>query len=821
MSKDNNDLTSWFDSQLDELKQRAEDLRNGPARTEGSPTAPLDGQLDAFQRKFDDLRDEPEPVDATPIAPLQETGPGAVEAPAPVALPPPLPPRADRRQEVARTAEIEARAPAAPPPGPAPAAEIKPAPRPRPSVGRGYQLGVDVGGTFTDLLLIEEASGHTFTAKVPSTPQDSSQGVLNGIERICGLAGIEPSAIGAVMHGTTVATNTVLTKSGARVGLVTTKGYKQVLQIARSYVPGGLGGWVIFNKSDPLAPLELTIEADERVGAKGEIVEPLDEGKLRHDLQALRAEGIEALTVSLMNAYTNGEHEERVRAIAGEIVPGVPVSISSEVVPEMYEYERAETTVVNSYIRPVVSGYIESLFAELDRRMQGVQLHILRSDGGLASAEAAKATPVNLLMSGPAGGVSGAIWIAKQAGYENLLTFDMGGTSTDVALIQDGVAQTRRETRVADVTVRASSVDVRTVGAGGGSIAYVPELTKALRVGPQSAGAEPGPAAYGTGGEEPTVTDANVVLGYLPAGAKLGGDMALDRQAAERAVGRVAEAMGLSLKATAEGIVNIVNENMFGALRLVSVEQGFDPRDFALVGFGGAGPLHANALGKLMNSWPVIIPPGPGVLCAYGDATTRVRNEASRTFVRRFSETSDAEVTGILNELAAQAAAALDAEGVPRDEQSTLYQIDLRYAGQGMRLTVDMSPGEFQSGGLAEAGRRFDTMHEQLFTFSLDAQRELYNLRALVQGRESYVAAEQLAQGTGDAAAAAYEDTSVFVEGADHPARIYDRARLKAGDRIAGPAIVTEMDSTTLILPGHAGEVDPVGNIIIRPLNGR
>ena len=803
MTRDKDGSSDWFDDQL------------------GSNDW-FDSQLDESKKKLGKLANLPPPADGATAAPSERPREEARRTPSPTPAPPPsaFTPAAPPREEL-RARDVEARgAPAAPPP-PAPAKSAKPLPRRRAPGGGGYQLGVDVGGTFTDLLLIEEASGHTFTAKVPSTPKDSSQGVLFGIERICQRAGIEPSAIGAVMHGTTVATNTVLTSSGARVGLVTTKGYKQVLQIARSYVPGGLGGWVIFNKSDPLAPLELTIEADERIGAKGEIVDQLDEAKLRRELEKLKGERIEAMTVSLMNAYANGEHERRVRKIAEQVMPGVPVSISSEVVPEMYEYERTETTVVNSYIRPVVSTYVENLYAELDRRMKGVQLHILRSDGGLASAEAAKATPVNLLMSGPAGGVSGAIWMAKQAGHENLLTFDMGGTSTDVALIQDGVAQTRRETRVADVTVRASSVDVRTVGAGGGSIAYVPDLTKALRVGPQSAGAEPGPACYGMGGEEPTVTDANVVLGYLPSGAKLGGDMELDRAAAEKAVARVAKAMDLSVKAAAEGIVNIVNENMFGALRLVSVEQGFDPRDFSLIGFGGAGPLHANALGKLMNSWPVIIPPGPGVLCAYGDATTRVRDEASRTFVRRFDETSDAEVAGILKELAAHAAETLDAEGVPRAEQSTLYQIDLRYAGQGMRLTVDVTPEDFERAGLAQVGERFDDMHEQLFTFSLDAQRELYNLRALVQGRESVATAETLPQGDGDAAGASYAKTSIFVGGRDHPAQIYDRAKLRAGDRLTGPAIVTEMDSTTLILPDHAGEVDAVGNIIIRPLNGR
>jgi N-methylhydantoinase A len=690
---------------------------------------------------------------------------------------------------------------------------------PRRQAGKGYRLGVDVGGTFTDLLLIDERSGQTYSAKVPSTPKDSSIGVLNGIAKLCQQTGIDPTEINYVMHGTTVATNTVLTSSGAKVGLITTKGYRQVLQIARSYVPGGLGGWVIFNKRDPLAPLELTIEASERIDARGAVVERLDEPKLRRDLQALAKKGVEALTVSLINAYADGTHERRVREIAHDIMPGVPVSISSEVIPEMYEYERTETTVVNSYIRPVVSKYIQNLHNELSRKMSDVQLHVLRSDGGLASVEAAKAAPVNLLMSGPAGGVAGALWIAKQAGFKNLLTFDMGGTSTDVALIQNGVAQTRRETRVADVTVRASSIDVRTVGAGGGSIAYVPQLTKALRVGPQSAGADPGPAAYMKGGEEPTVTDANVVLGYLPATSKLGGDMRIDRALAQKAVQKIADGLGLPLGKAAEGIVNIVNENMFGALRLVSVEQGYDPRDFALVAFGGAGPLHANALGRLMGSWPVIIPPGPGVLCAYGDATTRVRNEASRTFIRRFADTGDREVASMLEELGETASRALDEEGVPRAEQSTFFQIDMRYKGQGMQLTVDVSPEQLRSGGLKSVAARFDETHTQLFTFALDAAHELVNLRAVVQGRETLVRAESIGRGTADPAAAVTEQTTIFVDGKDMPAKIYDRAKLKAGNRILGPAIVIEMDATALILPAHAGEVDEFGNILIRPVH--
>jgi N-methylhydantoinase A len=791
MSKDSRKSTEWFDAQLRKAKDDFTELARGgrDSRSRELEKKPIERESKSFEssRKTDTTQ----PREAIPATPSRE----------------------ESRHQHSTTARgnqgtSESKRPIA--------AERPQVSRSRATGQSGYRLGADVGGTFTDILLIEEASGRSFTAKVPSTPQDSSIGVLTGIERVCDQAGVSLADISHVMHGTTVATNTVLTASGARVGLVTTKGYKQVLQIARSYVPGGLGGWVIFNKSEPLAPLELTIEADERIGAKGEIVQPLDEEALKQSLTALSQRGIEALTVSLMNAYANGTHEERVRQIADSIFPDIPISISSEVVPEMYEYERTETTVVNSYIRPVVSTYIENLEAELNRRMSGMQLHILRSDGGLASAQAAKEAPVNLLMSGPAGGVSGAVWVARQAGYTDLLTFDMGGTSTDVALIQNGVAQTRRETRVADVTVRSSSIDVRTVGAGGGSIAYVPELTKALRVGPQSAGAEPGPAAYGMGGTEPTVTDANVVLGYLPASAKLGGDMDMDAGRAEAAVETIGKAMGLSTHDSAEGIVKIVNENMFGALRLVSVEQGFDPRDFALVAFGGAGPLHANALGKLMNSWPVIIPPGPGVLCAYGDATTRVRDEASRTFVRRFSETSHAETLGILQELASSAAATLDAEGVARSDQSTVYQVDLRYAGQGMRLTLEVSPEEFETGGLEELGNRFDAMHEQLFTFALDAERELYTLRALVQGRESAAEAQVLASGNGDPSAAKYAQSKVYYDGQHHDAIIFDRALLKAGDRVSGPAIVTEMDSTTLVLPGCTGEVDPVGNLLIR-----
>lgn len=680
-----------------------------------------------------------------------------------------------------------------------------------------YRLGVDVGGTFTDLFLVNEQTGQIWTAKVPSTPADQSVGVLNGIAKVCERAGISPDVIGHVMHGTTVATNTVLTGTGARCGLVTTKGYRQVLQIARSFVPGGLGGWVIYNKSLPMAPLSCTIEADERVSAGGEVVRGLNEDDLRAKLEGLKAKNIEALTVSLINAYANDAHERRVAAIAREVLPGIPVSLSSEVVPEMQEYERAVTTVANSYVRPRVQRYVNNLKTKLASHSKNVKLHILRSDGGLASASSAEEYPVNLLMSGPAGGVTGALWVAVQAGFPNLLTVDVGGTSTDVALIMNGEPRLRRETTVGDVTVRASSVDIRTVGAGGGSIAHVPELTKALRVGPQSAGADPGPAAYGRGGTEPTVTDANIVLGYLPEMQRLGGDMELNRTLATTAVTKVGDALGKSVKDAAQGIYDIVNENMVGALRLVSVEQGHDPRDYALIAFGGAGPLHANALSRLLGSWPSIIPPGPGVLCALGDATTAVRDESARTFIRQFSATSAKEVHKILTVLAKDAAKSLEREKVARAEMRFGYQVDVRYKGQGLQLTVAVDLDDLLARGLEAISTPFDAEHKRLFTFALPLEHELVNLRATVQGKGISISRPALAKGGVDPKVAAVGKQKAYMDGKDCVAVVYDRAKLKAGNVVAGPAIVMEMDSTTVVLPKHHGTVDRYGNILIYP----
>jgi N-methylhydantoinase A len=677
-----------------------------------------------------------------------------------------------------------------------------------------YRLGVDVGGTFTDLLLFNEATGAFWRHKTPSTPQDSSEGIMNGVKAICADAGIDAKEIETILHGTTVATNAVLEGKGARVGLITTEGFRHVMQIARSFVPGGLAGWIIWPKPTPLAALEDTVTVKGRMNAAGEEVRPLDEAGARAALTQLKAQGVEAITVSLMNAYVNGDHEKRIGAMAREMMQDVPVSLSHEVLPEMQEYERTLTTVANAAVRPVVSKYVASLRDKLLAEGMVGKLSLLRSDGGLMSAAKAQEHPVNILMSGPAGGVTGALWVAKNAGFKNILTLDVGGTSTDVALIENLEPRRTRTTEVGHLSVRASSLDVKTVGAGGGSIAYVPELTGALRVGPQSAGAVPGPVAYGKGGELPTVTDANVVLGYLPENL-LGGTFKLDREGAKKAVQTIADALGIDLMAAARGIIDIVNENMFGALRMISVQQGYDPRHFALMGFGGAGPLHVNAVARLMGSWPAISPVSPGVLCALGDATTRMRTETARSFSRLASTTKANELIGILKDMETQIRGELTSDGVADSAIETEFEIDVRYAGQAFEVPLTITMDVLTRDGVDGLLKRFDAEHLRLFTFNMETPHEIVNLRAVALGQTLNLPAAELPKGDGNPIAAKMRDHTLWMDGKEQAAVIYDRSKLRQGDVIRGPAIVIEMDSTTLIETGCVATVDVVGNILI------
>lgn len=676
-----------------------------------------------------------------------------------------------------------------------------------------YRVGVDVGGTFTDLMLLHEETGRFWRHKTPSTPHDPAIAVLDGIAAICRNAGVDPQSLAQIMHGTTVATNVILEGKGARVGLVTTAGFKQILHLARSQTPGPLAGWIIMIKPDPPASLADTREVHERMSAQGTVVRDLDEAQAEQVMRELIDSGIESLTISLINSFANADHERRLKAIAARIAPDLPVTISSEVLPEFREYERTLTATMNAYVRPRVERYLENLASQLKAQNATAEVNILRSDAGLMTVEAARQNPVYAIMSGPSGGVAGALHIALRAGYPNILTLDMGGTSTDVALCM-GEPAIALETVLGYFPVKVPSVDVRSVGAGGGSIAHVPAITRALRVGPQSAGADPGPACYGKGGEEPTVTDANVVCGYLPP-RLLGGAMQLDVDRAKVAVNKIAEATGLDIYQAAEGILKIVNENMFGALRLVSVQKGYDPREFALMAFGGAGPLHGNALAELMGSYPLIVPPAPGLLCAMGDLSADFRDEFARTYIRTADQIDREELTAMLHELGQEARAMLEAEQIPPERQDIQYSIDMRYYRQGYEIPISVEPDAFQSNGVGTLVARFNAAHERLYGFQLDSVVEVVNVRAVGIGRVTRIALPEAEPGEADPGAAHVGEQEIYRNGEWRVAQVYDRTQLRPGNRIEGPAIITELDSTTVVLPHHVAEVDRYYNLLI------
>ena len=688
-----------------------------------------------------------------------------------------------------------------------------------------HRLGVDVGGTFTDLLLVDDEKGDLYRVKTPSTPADPSEGVLVGIRRICDESGVEPGELGSVMHGTTVATNAMLEATGARVGLITTQGFGQILHLARSQTPGPLAGWIIMVKPDPPAALEDTREAKERMSAQGGPVEPVDREPVAGIVRDLVDSGVETRTVSLINSYANPAHEREIKEIIHELHPDFPVTISSDVLPEFREYERTLTACMNSYVRPRVESYVRNLEGSLRELGVKGELNLLRSDAGLMSVAVASENPIYGILSGPAGGVAGALYIARRAGFENVLTFDMGGTSTDVALCQNGQPTIERQTEIPYglglpgevIPVKVPSVNVRSVGAGGGSIAHVPDVTGALRVGPQSAGADPGPAAYGRGGTAPTVTDANVVVGHLPP-QLLGGEMRLDVEAAKVAVQTIGDALGLDVHRAAEGILDIVNENMAGALRLVSVQRGYDPRDFALVAFGGAGPMHANAVARIMGSFPVVVPPAPGLLCATGDLVADFRDEFARTFIRTTDSVSGEEVRGILDELGAEASAWLEREGIPESDQRLAFNVDMRYYRQGYEIPVEIDPSLLAGNGTTMLAERFNQIHEQFYGFRMEGSAcEIVNLRAIGYGKVPEPQLPEDEPGTGDASEAVVDEHEVYFQGEWLPTRIYERAKLRPGHRVEGPAIVTEFDSTTVVLSGYAAEIDRYLNLLINP----
>jgi N-methylhydantoinase A len=679
-----------------------------------------------------------------------------------------------------------------------------------------HNLGVDVGGTFTDVIVSDQETDELTVTKVLSTPENQSEGVVTGVTRATAAAGVSVADLDLVFHGTTVVTNMLLEETGAAVGLLVTRGHEHVLHLARAWTPGPLYGWMAMEKPEPLADLVDTRGVQGRVASpSGEVTAGIDEAEVAAAVEELVDNGVEAITVALLNSYLNPELERRIRAVVADVDPDLPVSISSEIVPEYGEYERTLTTVINDYARPTVIRYLDTLDETLAAEGFNGRMNLVRSDGGLMSSASAKRRPVELALSGPSGGVVGAASLAAKKGVPDVLTLDMGGTSTDVSLVEGGSPSTSRETKVGYREFTSRSVDINTVGAGGGSIARV-QINGSLVVGPNSAGADPGPACYGRGGEQPTVTDANVVLGRIPEAVKLGGDLELDRDAARAVMEDVADDRGSSVEEAAQAVVDLVNENMYGALRVVSVERGYDPREFGLVAFGGAGPMHANALADLIGAYPLIIPPGPGVMSAFGFLTSDVQNEFTETYLEIETDVSGDDVAAEYATLREEASEWLRSEGIDDADHSFDHYADCRYFRQDIQMSIPVQLDALAGDrGLAEIKDDFEARHDRQFGFTLDAPLEIANLRVI--GRGAVAGVELAAEEPGDAdpTGAQIATEPVYFDDSFHDTPVYDRTELRAGNRLGGPAIVVEDDATVVVQPDHVAEVDRFGCIEI------
>ena len=687
-----------------------------------------------------------------------------------------------------------------------------------------FRLGVDVGGTFTDLCLFDDAEHTLRTYKLPSTPDDFCRGITDGIAAILKEATLSPSELGYLVHGTTVATNAMIQRVGGRVGLLTTAGFRDLLEIRRQNRPYNELYNFFYVKAPTPIPRHRRLEVPERILANGDIWLPLDEVAAASAIDRLVALGVETIAICLVNSYVDPRHEMRLVELVKERAPGLEVSASFEVLREFREFERLSTTVTNAWLQRPVGRYMQRLEQRIAEEGIGTAPFVMQGNGGVMSVDAAARGPVNLLVSGPSAGLMGAIFTARAAGFENILTFDMGGTSTDVSLVQGGKANLRTDNEVAGYPVRVPMLDIKFIGAGGGSVAWINE-GGALKVGPRSMGADPGPACYLGGGTEATVTDAHVVVGNLDPERLLAGRKTIDRKAACEAVQRnVAEPLGLSLAAAAHGVLKIVNTNMVGALKLVSVEQGYDPRDFALVAFGGAGPLHATAVARQLGIKTVIIPESPGILCALGLLTVDRRHDVVRTAITAVRGADAGALNTIWADLDGQALRWLEQEGVSRESQLLHRTVDARYKGQNYELTLPAPAGNWTQESLAEIERLFHEEHERIYSFhSSKAAVQLVNFRTVAQGimpKPTMVSRKAQGRKLADAQVATREVMRTGSGGAE-PTPVYARTRLDPGHVVHGPAIVEQMDTTTVIAPGERAEVDGYLNLIINLSGGR
>ncbi|KAA2212514.1 hydantoinase/oxoprolinase family protein [Teichococcus oryzae] len=683
-----------------------------------------------------------------------------------------------------------------------------------------WRVGVDSGGTFTDICLFDEEEGRVEVWKVSSTPDDPSRGIAQGVEegmrRVTPVADGRPAAAVAYFgHGTTVATNALIQHRGVRTGLVTTDGFRDLLEIGRQKRPDLYD--MQADKPPVLVPRDLRLEVPERLRHDGRVEIPLDEARMRRAARALREAGVQAIAVSFLYGFIRPEHEQRAVAILREEMPDAFISAGHEIAPEFREYERLSTVVLNAYLGPVMRGYIERLAPRLRELGMTATPHLTQSNGGVIGFAAAANMPVRAVLSGPSTGVVGAQAIGALAGFGNIITFDMGGTSTDVALLQDGVCKLTSEAVVHGYPIKAPMLDIHTVGAGGGSIAHV-DAGGLLKVGPRSCGADPGPVCYNKGNLEPATTDANVVLQTLNPTHLLGGRMAIRQDLAREAIGRLAEKLGLGLMETAQGILSVVTANMARAIRVISVQRGHDPRDFTLMAFGGGGPLHAARLARELEMKRVLVPRNPGILCAMGLLLTDLRADFAATRLLPATEDAVPEVAEAFRSLAARAEEWFAGEGIAPGARRLNRTADMRYEGQNYELPVPLPDGAITAATLRALSAGFAEAHRQRYGFVAEGETvQVVTLRLEATGLVKKAQLKAYPEAGPDAGMAITGERQVWFPeaGGFVVTPIYSRDALQPGNSFAGPAIVEQMDTTTVVPPGMAARVDRCLNLIL------
>jgi N-methylhydantoinase A/oxoprolinase/acetone carboxylase beta subunit len=685
------------------------------------------------------------------------------------------------------------------------------------------RLGVDVGGTFTDLIFVDDETGAILVHKVPTTPADASQGTVQGIREIAEEAQIAPSQLDQVFHGTTIATNIVIEHAGARIGMITTEGYRDILHIARHKKPLNFSNYQDLPwQRYPIVQRRHRLTVPERVVKDGSVLVPLDEDAARARVRELKEAGVEAVAVCLLFSFVNPEHERRVADIVRQEFPDAFLSVSSDVLPQYREYERFSTVCLNAYVGPRVAGYVRRLEDALEEMEVRTQLHLMTSASGVSTPDAAVERPVNLLMSGPVAGVVGGIFAGKQAGHANVITLDVGGTSADIGLAQEGRLRMKHllDTRVGPYQAMIPMVDVDTIGAGGGSIAYV-DQGGIYRVGPRSAGADPGPASYGRGGTEPTATDAMVNLGWLRPEAFLGGEMQLRADLARTAFeDGAAKALGMTVEEASMGAIQILTHSMVQSIEENSVRKGYDPRDFALVAEGGAGPFFAAQIALEVGTPWVVVPPYPGVTAAMGLLATDMVYEFGATVYQRVSKLDASGLQQAFEELEQRARAQLEQDGVPAERMLVQRVCECRYLGQGYELRVDAPSGAVDATWVDKVRRDFHEIHEREYSRRFeDSDIEIPNVRVRGIGLMPALEMPEVEQGPESPEAALEDEREAWfrIDGRLEavPTRFYSRAELRSGNRLEGPAIIGQYDSTTAIPPGLAAHVDRFGNIVI------